>query len=68
MKGKTEVEKMTIKEYWAVVYRCEMKKTMRSQLEIVQYLRKVMKESDKIKTIFEDANKPRKEGEKEYFE
>ena len=36
-------EKLTMKEYWALIYRLEMKKTMRAQLELVAFLRKVLK-------------------------
>ena len=31
----SESEKLTMKEYWALIYRLEMKKTMRAQLELV---------------------------------
>lgn len=37
---------MTIKEYWAIVYRSEMKKTIRAQLELINFMQKVLKESE----------------------
>ena len=40
---------LTQKSYFAVLYRSEMKKTMRAQLEIVRFVQKVLDESLKIK-------------------
>lgn len=39
---------LTEKEYFAVIHRSEAKKTMRDQLEIIQFMQKVMKQSTKI--------------------
>lgn len=51
-------------EYFAILYRIEMKKTMRAQLELIKFVRYVFDESYTIQKLVEDGASDTEIGDK----
>ena len=50
-----QLSDMTANEYFAVVYRSEMKKIMRAQKEIVDFVQNVLKQSQSVNQAIQDG-------------
>ena len=50
--------KLSIRQKFAVIYRSERKKIIRSQLDIIRYLRKVLDQSKDVKNFKETYLEP----------